>query len=316
MSSFKKGIIILFSFIENNLISFRVHYRLYRYRMMNTSNNFNYERIRIIFSENKLIIIGIIFGLLIGGGISSLYMNNKMSNATNRLNEQVAEKEDEIQAKNAEIDDLEADILELESTLEEKNNMITSLEDTVEELAGSQSANTEEIEALQDYIEDLEDQILELESDIRQKNQEINSLVDTVDELDESLSEYEDQVNITMMATGTEWEDPDDYDLESSFREGYSEDFLVIYEMENMYHSKIYQLAIDIYIISGGVIHDSIHRSSFGSAPQEGDWTQSFVDEFDISGLDYGYYTVVLTATDLISGESDTKTYDFEITLN
>jgi predicted RNase H-like nuclease (RuvC/YqgF family) len=276
--------------------------------------NDNIERLKTIFTDNKAVIIGILIGLILGGGFSSIYMNNKMSRAMTILNEEISYKEDELDSKNGRIDDLEADILELESMIQQKKNQISTLEDTVDDLTGSQSANTEQIDALEDYIQDLEDQVFELESSIMQKNDLIDVLEDTVEELEEALSDYEDRINVTMLATGTEWESSDDYDLESSFTMGYSDDFMVIYEIENMLHSKIYQLAVDIYIISGGVIHDSVHRSSFGTLP-DGDSSQGFYDEFDISGLEHGYYTVVLTATDLITGDSCSRTYDFEVTL-
>lgn len=276
--------------------------------------SYNIERLRTIFTDHKTLLIGVVIGLILGGGLSSIYMSNKMSRATGTLNAEISDKEDELELRNSQIDDLEDDILELESTIHQKNTQIDSLEDTVEELMGSQSENDEQIDALEVYIQDLEDQVFELESSVNQKNNLIEALDETVEELEDSLSEYEDRVNVTLLSTGTEWESSDDYDLESSFTMGYSDDFMVIYEIDNMLHSKIYQLAVDIYIISGGVIHDSVHRSSFGTIP-DGHSSQGFYDEFDISGLEHGYYTVVLTATDLITGESCSRTYDFEVTL-
>ncbi|MBD3205095.1 hypothetical protein GF319_01975 [Candidatus Bathyarchaeota archaeon] len=276
--------------------------------------NDNIERLMTIIADHKALIIGILMGLILGGGFSSIYMNNKMSRAMSLLNEEISDKEDDLESKNNQIDDLEAEIIQLESTIQQKNSQINSLEDTIEELTGSQSENSEQIDALEDYIQDLEDQVFELESRISQKNNLIDAFEDTVEELEDALSDYEDRINVTMLATGTEWEGSDDYDLESSFTVGYSDDFMVIYEIDNMLHSKIYQLAIDIYIISGGVIHDSVHRSSFGTIP-DGNSSHGFYDEFDISGLEHGYYTVVLTSTDLITGDSCSRTYNFEVTL-
>jgi len=178
----------------------------------------------------------------------------------------------------------------------------------VEELTESLSDSMQE-------AADLEDDNQVLESTISQKNSQINSLEDTIEELTESLSEYESQITIAMLGTGTEWKSAVNYDLESSFPRGYSDDFLVIYEIENIYHSMIYRIALDIYIISGGTVYDEHHYSSFGSIPYEGDWSQNLYNEFDISDLSNGYYTVIVTATDLITGESNAKAHSFEITL-
>jgi uncharacterized protein YoxC len=269
----------------------------------------NYQEWKRIMMEHKTVVISLVIGLLLGGGLGFVYMNNKMLKTVNLLNGEISNLEDELQVKTGQIENLEEDNQELQSTVQQKNTQIASFENKVEELSKSINASTKD-------IEDLEDDNQELQSIVQQKNTQIASFENKVEELSKSLSEYESQIQIAMLGTGTEWESSVDYDLESSFPIGYSEDFLVIYDIENIYHSLIYRIAIDIYIISGGTIYDSHHHSSVGSIPYEGDWFQSFYNEFDISNLSNGYYTVIVTATDLITGESNAKAHNFEITLD
>ena len=276
--------------------------------MTHLNTESEYLRWKTILMDQKTVIIGIVIGLLLGGSLGYVYMNNRMSNRVNLLNGEISSLEDEIETKTGQIDTLEESNKELQTTIQEQGTQITSLESVVEELTESISDSMQE-------VADLEDDNQVLESTISQKNAQINSLEDTIEELTESLSEYESQVTIAMLGTGTEWESAVDYELDSSFPMGYSGDFFVIYEIENIYHSMIYRIALDIYIISGGTVYDEHHYSSFGSIPYEGDWSQNLYNEFDISDLSNGYYTVIVTATDLITGESNAKAHSFEITL-
>jgi predicted nuclease with TOPRIM domain len=275
-----------------------------------------YERWRTIILEHKTLLTGVIVGLLVGGSMSYVSMRFNLSNKTNILNgeistlqDEIYDLEDELCTKTGQYESLEQEKEELQATIHHQGIQITSLENLIDDLTESMNTVGGDVTALTNENQ-------QLKSTIQQKNVQISSLQNVVDDLSGTLTEYESQIQIGMVSTGTEWNEPGDYVLNSSFPRGYNDDFLVIYEIKNLYHSSIYRIAIDCYIISGGTIYDEQHYSSIGSIPYDGDWYQSLYSDFDISTLSNGYYTAIITVTDLITGESNAKAHPFEITIS
>jgi len=131
-----------------------------------------------------------------------------------------------------------------------------------------------------------------------------------------TILEYERKtLKIVMVETGIEWRDAGDYDLQDSFPKGYDGDFFVIYEIEEHYHELIYRVSMDIYIVSEGTIYFAEHWIDEGTYPYEDDWFHSFYYPVDIQWLSNNFYTVIVTVTDLITGESNSKSNSFTITL-
>jgi hypothetical protein len=303
------SIILVLPFWGRSVINFYIIYSIEFISPMRRNDNDSDSQFLETILDQKNVLIALVIGLVIGAGLSSIIMNSGMSKTINRLKGDVSDLEDEVQTKTVQIEDLEDDKEELESALQKQNSLVPALQELVDDLNEALNASKKEVEDLKDYNRDLEMTLV-------QQNSQIASLSEQVEELNASLSEYEGQINIKLLETGTEWNEAGDYDLESVLTVGYSDDFLVIYEIENIYHSLIYQIAIDVYIVSGSTTYHSHQRSSSGSIPEEGDWYQSYYNTFDISGLSDGYYNVIVTATDLITGKSDSKTYNFQITLD
>jgi len=122
------------------------------------------------------------------------------------------------------------------------------------------------------------------------------------------------KVKFRMVETGTEWIEPGDYELQDTFPRGYGEDLLVIYEIEDHHHDLMYRVSMGIYITSNGETVLEAHWSDEGTYSHETDWYHSYYYPINISGLGAGEYTVEVSITDLMNGESSSSSNTFMIT--
>ena len=181
-------------------------------------------------------------------------------------------------------------------------------------------ARTPVIEFQKGEIETLTQNIVGLENNLIAKNSEVSSLSEMIENLEDEvliltnqLIEFESITPVVdYVATGIDWVEAGNYKLQSSFLMGYDDDFLVIYEVDNMLHDLTFRLAIDVYIITGGSVYDSRHYTDEGTLPAE-NWFMSYWVPFDISWYQNTHYTVIVTVTDLISGQSNSKTASFQV---
>jgi hypothetical protein len=224
---------------------------------------------------------GVIIGLLIGGGLAYYFTSNSLNKQIDLLGNEV-------------------DLLNQEVTL------LKSQLDLMEN----------EVDELEEDKRDLQSQVSSKSSEILSLNSEVYALKGEILDLSEQILEYErESPKITMVETGTAWREAGDYDLQDSFQRGYDDDFFVIYEIENHHHELIYRVSMDIYIVSGGTIYFAEHWTDEGTYPYEYDWYHSYYYPVDIQWLSNNFYTVIVTVTDLITGESNSKSNSFEITL-
>jgi len=204
---------------------------------------------------------------------------------------------------------LEGKLWELEVDYEKLARVRTSLEENYTEL------KTEKEDLEKDYS-DLEVEYSSLEIEYSSLKEDYYVLLQDVEDLTRALEHERKTPKITMLATGIEWRGPGDYDLQDSFPKGYDDDFFVIYEIEEHHHELIYRVSMDIYIVSGGTIYFAEHWTDEGTYPFVSDyWYHSYYYPVDIQWLSNNFYTVIVTVTDLITGESNSKSISFTITL-
>lgn len=206
---------------------------------------------------------------------------------------------------------LKGELYELEVDYEKLARVRTNLEENYSELR----TDKEDLEKEYSY---LEVEYFSLEIEYSSLKEDYDVLLQDVEDLTRALAlEYEKKTpKITMIATGIEWRDAGDYDLQDSFPKGYDDDFLIIYEIEEHHHDLIYRVSMDIYIISGGTIYFAEHWTDEGTYPFVSDyWYHSYYYPVDIQWLSNNFYTVIVTVTDLITGESNSKSISFTITL-
>lgn len=139
---------------------------------------------------------------------------------------------------------------------------------------------------------------------------------------DQQINQLEGEIThaqapkIWMVETGTEWISVGEYKLNNSIPLGYDGTFMVIFEIVDIYHDLTCHISDDILILKGGSIISENHETfieTIRSTTEE--WYYSRYVPFDISSLSDGQYTVIVTVTDLISGESNSNTTTFNITL-
>ena len=103
-----------------------------------------------------------------------------------------------------------------------------------------------------------------------------------------------------------------EYNERDRFPEGYDDTFLIIMRLTNIDHEKNVRISGSIFIVSEGkIIDERTYEYSLTFSPEQTELHKW--QGFNISELEKGAYTVIVTVTDLYNGNTRSDTTTFEI---
>ena len=282
---------------------------------------------------SRRILIFLIIGIVVGSGIgyfTCLRINvSPNKSQIDELTEQNTEYNATISEKNKYISSLETNLDKLQSE-------VASYENQIEELTEDNIGYKDELNILKDEILDLNDEIISLNNlvivlndektnlenemvilndEITDLNNQIDKLNDEIMDLNLDISTLLGQIDILprfLIMTTADQASGLEYNERDRFPEGYDDTFLIIMRLTNIDHEKNVRISGSIFIVSEGkIIDERTYEYSLTFSPEQTELHKW--QGFNISELEKGAYTVIVTVTDLYNGNTRSDTTTFEI---
>jgi len=282
---------------------------------------------------SRRILIFLIIGIVVGSGIgyfTCLRINvSPYQSQIEQLTEQNTQYNTTISEKNKYISSLETNLDKLQSE-------VSSYENQIEELKEDNIGYKDELNTLKDEILDLNDEIISLNNlvivlndektnlenemvilndEITDLNNQINNLNDEITDLNLEISTLLGQIDILprfLIMTTADQASGLEYNERDRFPEGYDDTFLIIIRLTNIDHEKNVRISGSIFIVSEGkIIDERTYEYSLTFSPEQTELHKW--QGFNISELEKGAYTVIVTVTDLYNGNTRSDTTTFEI---